>query len=704
MFQRLHLYASVMLTLFSIAVSWQMLTAQPGSMFATTADHIKWSYEVKQVGDDEFDLIFRSDLTEGWYIYGPYQDYVVGEVVGPIPMSITYDSRDKFVTVGKLRITPRPKKLFDDMFEMDIYQVYNNPVFVQRIRVKTEEPFTIKGTIAGQICLNSCINFEDDFTLNISGARNVGAGGGSSDLNDEGDEDDENLSGEREGEEAAVKGAGTGADDASDGTKDKSLLAFFLVALALGLAGIFTPCVFPMIPMNIAFFLNYQGGKSKGKFLALFYGLSIIFIYSVLGLLITVIFGAQTMGIIVSHWLTNVIFFLVFVFFAASFFGAFELVLPSKWVNKADAQADRGGLIGTFFMALTLVLVSFSCTAAFIGAILVEATAGGTSSLLKPFVGMLGFSVGFGVPFAFLALFPAALDKMPKSGGWMNSIKVVFGFIILAFGLKFLIVPDQTLHLGILTRDIYLAIWITLFTLMGLYLLGVYRFSHDSELKHIGFFRLLVIVTTFSFVVYLIPGLFGADLRGVSSFLPPKVTQQFDLSAGTGGPAQQEPSNICGTPTRPGNLKLPHNLQGYFDWEEAMACARELNKPVFIDFTGHSCTNCKKMENRVWSDPRVLQRLRNDVVILALYNDDKSPLPEERWVTTESGREIRTYDRLTRHIQETRFGSVAVPFYVVVDPDGNMLSGPYGTDYNVENFIAFLDEGINRLKANNREQ
>jgi thiol:disulfide interchange protein len=702
MFQRLNLFATLLLTLVLFAMAWKVLPAQPGGLgLAPTESAISWTFEVKKVGDAEFDLIFKSSLDPGWHLYSPYQEYKFGEVPAPKPMEILYESRENFRLMGKIKEQPKPERVLDEVFDVHVNQFAGKTVFTQRIRVNTEEPFTVKGVVDGQICLDYCIPFEESFSFRIQGAKIISDG---EELPEEMvEEDDPEID---VADAVADPGEKTGTDVSEDApgadkpATDRSLLRFFLIALGLGIAGIFTPCVFPMIPMNIAFFLNYRGGKSKGKFLALFYGLSIIFIYSILGLLITVIFGAEAMGVIVSHWITNVIFFLVFVFFAASFFGAFELVLPSRWVNKADAQADKGGLVGTFFMALTLVLVSFSCTAAFIGAILVEAADG--TSLLKPFVGMLGFSIGFGVPFAFLALFPAALDKMPKSGGWMNSVKVVFGFVILAFGLKFLIVPDQTYHLGLLTRDLYLAIWIVLFSLMGLYLLGVYRFSHDSEVKHIGFFRLLLVIATFSFVVYLIPGLFGADLKPVSSLLPPKTSQQFDISGGGMTLETVQPANICNTPTHADFLKLPHNLKGYFDWDEAMECAKELNKPVFIDFTGHGCSNCKKMEATVWSDPRVLDRLNNDVVILALYNDDRTTLPEEKWITTPEGTVLKTIGRITRHIQQSRFGSVAVPYYVVVDHQGNMLSGPYGADYNVDNFIAFLDKGIHKHAKSNQ--
>jgi thiol:disulfide interchange protein DsbD len=547
-----------------------------------------------------------------------------------------------------------------------------------------------------------CIPFDEDFTFQIRGAKITDQAEGAIPLDTIPSEEVD--SNETSAESDVVETPGSSAGEATTGTesttkeKDRSLLGFFLLALALGIAGIFTPCVFPMIPMNIAFFLNYKGGRSKGKFLAIFYGLSIIFIYSILGLLITVIFGAQAMNAIVSHWLTNVIFFLIFIFFAASFFGAYELVLPSKWVNKADSQVDKGGLIGTFFMALTLVLVSFSCTAAFIGTILVEAADG--TSLLKPFVGMLGFSIGFGVPFALLALFPSVMQKMPKSGGWMNAVKVVFGFIILAFGMKFLIIPDQTYHLGLLSRDLYIAIWIVLFSLMGLYLLGKYKFHHDTEVQHIGFFRLLLVIVTFSFVVYLIPGLFGADLKGISGLLPPKSSQKFSIT-GTMAAAPASESTLCETPLYSDFLHTPKGTEGYFDLDEAIACAKAQNKPLFIDFTGHGCANCKVMENTVWADPRVVEKFRKDFIIVALYNDDNTQLPEDKWVTTDNGKVLKTMGRINKHFQEAQFGSVAVPYYVVVDHELNMLSGPWTTDKSIEGFLKFLDDGVKKFQANN---
>ncbi|HRZ41823.1 MAG TPA: cytochrome c biogenesis protein CcdA [Bacteroidales bacterium] len=679
-----------------------VITAQPGKKAA--ADNIRWSYSVQQASDNEYDLIFRADVAPNWHLYGPYQEYKFG--AGPLPMEIAYDSKANFSLKGKIKSSPKPERIYDEIFEVYINQFAGKPVFTQRIVVNTETPFVIKGSLSGQICEDLCVPFEDRFEFQIKGAKVTGEATNPGDTgtvasaiggNAAGPG---NANGTSEMADQQTKGDNLADAGGAGKEKDSSLLGFFLAALLLGIAGIFTPCVFPMIPMNIAFFLNYRGGRAKGKFLAVFYGLSIIFIYSVIGLLITVIFGAEAMNNIVTHWVTNVIFFLVFVVFAASFFGAFELVLPSKWVNKADSQADRGGLFGTFFMALTLVLVSFSCTAAFIGTILVEAADG--TSLLKPFIGMLGFSVGFGVPFALLALFPSLMQKMPKAGGWMNAVKVVFGFVILAFGMKFLIIPDQTYHLGLLNRDIYLSIWVVLFTLMGLYLLGKFKFHHDTDTQHIGFFRLLLVIATFSFVVYLIPGIFGADLTRLSSLLPPKSTLSLDLSKGTSAAPVTDEVVLCGEPTYSDFLHLwKEDMKGYFVLEEAIACAKEKNKPVFVDFTGHGCSNCKVMEQTVLSDPRVMEMLKKNFIIASLYTDDRKEAPQDKWIKAKDGSDIKTIGRINKHIQETRFGTIATPLYVIIDHEGNMLSGTWQNDKNTEGFIAFLDEGFKKFRENN---
>jgi len=405
-----------------------------------------------------------------------------------------------------------------------------------------------------------------------------------------------------------------------------------------------------------------------------------------------------------THWLPNVIFFLVFMIFAASFFGAFEITLPSWMVNKSDSKADSKSLGGIFFLALTLVLVSFSCTGPIVGSVLIKSTSGG--DFWVPIITMFAFSVAFALPFTLFAFFPSTLKNLPKSGGWLNSVKVVLGFIEVALGLKFLSVADQTYHWGLLDREIYLAIWIAVFTLMGLYLLGKIRFAHDSELTHLGVGRLLLAIVTFSFVVYLLPGMWGAPLKGLSGYLPPLTTQDFIL--GQSGPAAAQTTaapalSVDGkAPKYSDFLHLPHNLQGFFDLKEAEAYAAKVGKPIFIDFTGHGCVNCREMEARVWADPRVLSILRNDYVICALYADDKKELPESEWVTTETGKVLKSLGKINSHYALTTYGVNAQPYYVLQGRDGKVLVPPRGYNLDVDEFVRFLQSGIEAYRAENR--
>jgi thiol:disulfide interchange protein len=477
----------------------------------------------------------------------------------------------------------------------------------------------------------------------------------------------------------------------------ESLWLFFLVAFIAGLAAILTPCVFPMIPMTVTFFMRGKGSRLQGILKGLIFGTSIVLIYTSIGFLVSLTSaGADVASVIATHWIPNLLFFLLFVVFAASFFGMFELVLPSSLVNKADSKVDKGGYLASFFMALTLVIVSFSCTGPIVGALLVE-SAGGLA--IKPILGMFGFSLAFALPFTLFAVFPSWLKNLPKSGGWLNSIKVVLGFVILAFSLKFLSSMDQSYHLGLLSRDVYLAIWIVLFTLLGLYLLGKIKFSHDSELQHIGFPRLMLSIAAFSFALYLVPGLFGAPLTRVAALLPPATSQKFDVpllirqNASATGILSSDPST-CGTPMYSDFLKLPHGLKGYFDYEEGMECARKLNKPVFLDFNGHSCSNCKLMEARVWTNPEVLRRLREDYVIIALYIDDKTRLPENEWVVSSfDGKEKRTIGAKNLDFQISRFNINSQPYYVLLDHSGKELNKAMGLNLDPNAFIEFLDEG-----------
>ena len=489
--------------------------------------------------------------------------------------------------------------------------------------------------------------------------------------------------------------AALGRNDSKNDSGAGSLWSLILEAILWGFAMLLTPCVFPMVPMTVSFFVKQEKG---GRFKALMYGIFIVLLYTVpisiiIGL--TWLLGGETVTADIfnwlsTHWLPNIIFFVIFMVFAASFFGAFEITLPSSWTTKADSKSEKGGLLGVFFLALTLVLVSFSCTGPIVGTVLIKSTQG---EFWTPMVTMLAFSIAFALPFALLAFFPSVLKKLPKSGGWLNSVKVVLGFIEVALGLKFLSVADQTYHWHILDREVYLAIWIVCFTLLGLYLLGKIRFKHDSPLEYVGVGRLALVIIDFAFVVYMLPGMWGAPLKALSGYLPPLETQDFVL--GTYAPANpvlqgssvilSEAKNLTGT-----EVSLPHGLTGYSDLEDGIAAAKASGKKVFVDITGHGCVNCREMEARVWSDPKVLGLLANDFVIVSLYVDDKAKLPEEKWVTTETGKVLKDVGRVNSNLVLNRFGVNSQPNYFILDGDGEILKGPRGYNLDIEGFVNFL--------------
>ena len=472
-----------------------------------------------------------------------------------------------------------------------------------------------------------------------------------------------------------------------------NLWSLILEAVLWGLLMLLTPCVFPMVPMTVSFFIKQEHG---GRFKALMYGVFIVLLYTVpisiiIGL--TWLLGGETVTADIfnwlsTHWLPNILFFVIFMLFAASFFGAFEITLPSSWTTKADSKSDKGGLLGVFFLALTLVLVSFSCTGPIVGTVLIKSTQG---EFWTPMVTMLAFSVAFALPFALLAFFPSVLKKLPRSGGWLNSVKVVLGFVEVALGLKFLSTADQTYHWHLLDREVYLAIWIVCFALLGLYLMGKIRFKHDSPLEYIGVGRLALIMADFAFVLYLLPGLWGAPLKALSGYLPPLQTQDFVLGSPTGlgmtgtGMAGADRPSLTGS-----EVSLPHGLTGYSKLEDGIAAAKAQGKKVFVDITGHGCVNCREMEARVWSDPRVLQQLRQNYVIVSLYVDDKTKLPEGEWVTTESGKVLKDVGRVNSHLVLERFGVNSQPNYFLLDGEGNTLRGPRGYNLDADAFVTFL--------------
>lgn len=639
--------------------------------FSQIYDPVTWEFSSEKKGDNQYELVFRANIEEGSHIYA----MEIGDG-GPIPTSFSIDSAAAFRIEGKPYEVTKPEELFDEAFEMNIRTFSNTAEFRQKI-TGLQPSFTVTGTVNFMACNNKTCSPPKDVDFNIK-ISNVNPG----------------------------KTAAAATEKPLSGTSSgRGLLAFFLISMLAGFAGVLTPCVFPMIPMTVAFFSRGTSEKRKAISKALIFGFSIILIYTSLGLIVSLSSaGAGFANTLSTHWIPNTVFFLLFVIFAISFFGAFEIVLPNKWVSGADSRVDRGGIFAAFFMGLTTVIVSFSCTGPIIGALLVEAASG---DVLRPSIGMLGFGVAFALPFTIFALFPSVMSRIPKSGGWLNSVKVVLGFIMLAFSLKFLVTVDSVYNLNFISRDVFLAIWIVLFSLLGLYLMGKIKFSHDSDLPFIGTFRLFLIIVVFSFVVYMIPGLFGSPLSALSSFLP-SGNSELDLSkpvsvnvspVNQAGPVTAA-SEQCQVPRFGDFLHMPLGLTGYFDYKQGLACAKETGKPVFLDFKGHACANCKLMEAKVWSNPEVLRRLKEEFVIIALYMDDRTQLPESEWITsTVDGKVKKSMGKLYEDLEISKFKTNSMPLYVIADHEGNPVNKPMPTNLNVEEYKAWLDEGIALFKA-----
>ena len=613
---------------------------------AQPQDPVTWEVSAKKVKKNVYEIKAVASIQAGWHIYD-LQEYELGP--NPTVFSVTGDAVE---AVSPAEITSKVDKEYDDIFRMEIGTCQSPVVIVQRIQTLQEGPCDVNVAVEWQACnKGNCLPPADfETTLQVEGASASSSGG--------------------------------------------SLWGLILEAILWGFLMLLTPCVFPMVPMTVSFFLKRSGSAAKGRFNAAMYGLFIVLLYTVpiciiIGL--TWALGGETVTAdifnwLATHWLPNIIFFVIFMVFAASFFGAFEITLPASWTTKADEKSGKGGLLGIFFLALTLVLVSFSCTGPIVGTVLIKSTQG---EFWAPMVTMLAFSIAFALPFALLALFPSVLTKLPKSGGWLNSVKVVLGFVEIALGLKFLSVADQTYHWHILDREVYLAIWIVVFTLLGLYLLGKIRFKHDSHLEYISVGRLAFVIADFAFVVYMIPGMWGAPLKALSGYLPPIQTQDFVLGT-YAPPVGVVESKTVALPETSG-VSLPHGLTGYDNLEDGIAAAAAQGKKVFVDITGHGCVNCREMEARVWSDPRVLERLRRDFVIVSLYVDDKTPLPEDKWVTTPEGKVLKDVGRVNSRMVLDRFGVNSQPNYFILDSEGNTLKGPRGYNLSTDGFVEFLD-------------
>ncbi len=651
-------------------------------------------FSIEKDKEDIYELSFKMKLIKGAYVYGPSDALIV-----PPEIILKLDSSPNYKPLNNWQI-PQFKTKFVKEFEGNVTYFDGEELVITRLIEGLTKDFSITGHYQAQVCTEEkCITSPFPNPIFQVDVGKVKSDDSRSFLAVDSGKKNQGLLGVGEcgynfsQEEKNIKSLN---GQPIDTEKDQTYFVFFLFAFLSGLVALLTPCVFPMIPMTVSFFLKGAEKNAKGKLTAIIFGISIIVIYMIIGFVINGIAGPDAANYIATHWLPNILFFSVFVFFAASFFGMFELTLPSRWSNISDRNADRGGFGGAFFMALTLAIVSFSCTGPIVGNVLVESVATGG---LKPIVGMFGFSLAFALPFTFFAFFPSLLNKLPKSGGWLNSVKVILGFVELALALKFLSVADQTAHWHVLDREVYLAIWIAIFSFMGLYLLGKIKFSNDSDLKFLKVPRLFFAILTFSFVVYLLPGMWGAPLKGLSGYLPPSSTMDFNLT----NLIQGEEGVTCSKPNYSDQLHLPHGIQGYFDFEQGMCCAKEQGKPVFIDFTGHGCVNCRKIEDGVWSDPEILKILKNDFVIISLYIDEHTiTLPSDQQYISVFDDETRviTLGQKNADIQKTWFNKISQPYYVTFDNHQNLLNKPIAFQEASDKykFYNFLKKSIEEYK------
>lgn len=657
---------------------------------AQILDPVKWSFRVEKTGPDEALLTASARIDKNWHLYSQFI-----EEGGPIPTSFSFEDHPSYKKLGKVTEKGKLSDVFDPVFSMQLKYFSEQVTFTQKVKV-LQPKLVAKGFLEFMVCdEKQCLPPEEvPFSFEEVGFT---PGGAKTDAADTSAAlavaIPDSLATSFPDTPSAQVDASTVEEPAAE---PASFWGIFIAGFLGGLLALLTPCVFPMIPMTVSFFTKQSGNRAQGIFKAVIYGISIIVIYVGLGMLVTLLFGADALNALASDIWFNLAFFVLLVVFGASFLGAFEITLPASWVNKADQQSDRGGLIGIFFMAFTLSLVSFSCTGPIIGTLLVEAAVG--SSYLGPAIGMTGFSLALALPFTLFAIFPGWLKSLPKSGGWLNSVKVVLGFLELAFALKFLSNVDLAYHWGVLDREVFLVLWIAIFLLLSLYLIGTIRFSHDSPLQYLTIPRLFFAIAAFSFTIYLIPGLWGAPLKAVNAFLPPMATQDFDLSRyqGGGGGDVHAQSSSSGEKKKYGELfHCPHGIDCFFDLEQGLAYAKKVNKPVMIDFTGHSCVNCRKMEASVWVDPTVLRMLKNDYVLISLYVDDKTPLPaEEQYVSRFSGKKIKSVGNKWSDLQASTFNINSQPYYVLMDHNQKPLVPPQAFNLDISNYQEFLKSGL----------
>lgn len=632
---------------------------------------VKWSTDVEKVSDTEYNLLIKATIEDKWHLYSQH----VPED-GPIPTNFTFEKNDDFELIGETS-EEEGHTVDDPVFNMKIKYFENKAIFKQRIKVLKEDSFKIKGEVEFMVCDDAqCLppTFVDlEFPIGEKGAASVIS-----------------IINENKTEVTTTP--------VNDKKPDKGLLSIFIIAFLSGFAALLTPCVFPMIPMTVSFFTKQSKTKAAGIKNAIIYGLSIVVIYVGLGILISLIFGPNALNALSTNVWFNIIFFLLLVIFAISFLGAFEIVLPSSWGTKVDKQADRGGLIGIFFMALALAIVSFSCTGPIVGTILVEAAAGGNQ--IGPIVGMLGFSLAIAIPFALFAAFPGWLNSLPKSGGWLNTVKVVLGFLELALAFKFLSNADLVLQLHWLEREVFIAIWIAIFGTLAFYLFGKIQLPHDSPNGHISVGRLCLGLISLTFTIYMIPGLWGAPLNLISAFPPAQHYSESPYGVGFAKSGNvlsvKEHSEI----PEGAHIMAPHNILAFNDYDKGLAYAKKVNKPVLIDFTGHACVNCRKMEQNVWAKDKVLNVLKNEVVLISLYVDDKRKLPDDEEIDSKlrPGKKLRYIGQKWSEFQTIKYGANAQPFYVLIDHNEENLINPVAYTPDVDAYYNWLKQGIDNFK------
>ena len=683
------------------------------TLSAQLHDPVKWQSTVENLTATGADLKFTATIEPGWSMYA----IDIPEVtIRPIPTSFTFETNPAFELVGDMEQVTKPEVKVDPHFNnLKIGKFHLLAVFRQKIKILKPENFIVKGEVEYMCCNDvSCLppkQIDLEIKINpppapvetktetkpqtepapviekVEGNPLASAQTESAPA--------ENIESETE---VAPLPSPTPSDIATTPATagESSLWAFFLMAILAGLGGVLTPCVYPMIPMTVSFFMRDASKRAAGIVKGLIFGLSIILIYTSVGIIVALTKRADIINVLVAHWLTNLIFAGIFIAFALSFFGLFEITLPGSLANKIDREADKGGYISAFFMALALVVISFSCTGPFVGGILVASTQG---LAIKPILGMFGFGLAFALPFTLLAFFPSMMKKLPKSGGWMNSVKIVFAFVMLAFTFYFLSYADKGLGWNIITRDVFLCIWIVLFALAGYYLLGKIRFSHDSEISHLGVARLFFATASFVFALYLFTGLLGAQLNAVAGLLPADKSNRLNVSSQT--MLTQSPDHLCSVPKysdRPG-LSWPHGLKGYFDYDEAIACAKEKNKPVLMIFKGHACAKCREMEAIIWPDPEILRLMNDRFILLALYTDDTTPLPENEWITsTHDGKVKKTMGQKNADMEITCYRVNTFPYHAILNTNGETIGQTMGYTSSVEEFKNWLMAGLDQYR------